>query len=113
MTFSKEFVKNYKDIFSVDVHLADDGVVQAIRTGDIEMSMKTPSGIKKGTLRGVWHILKLSRNLFSVGRVTKDVGPVTFESDGCFVKVKKLQWKLGAREVKGLFKLCMTPISTD
>ena len=69
--------------------------------------------MKKGILRGVWHIPKLSRNLFSVGRFTKDVGPVTFESDGCFVKTKGMQWKLGVREGKGLFKLCMTPISTD
>ena len=113
MTFSKEFMMNYKDISPVDVRLADDGVVQAIGTGDIVMSMKTPQGIKKGKLRGVWHIPKLSRNLFSVGRFTKDVGPVTFESDGCFVKAKGMQWKLGAREGKGLFKLCMTPVNTD
>ena len=37
-----------KDFSSVDIHLADDGVVQAIGTGDIEMSMKTPHGMKKG-----------------------------------------------------------------
>ncbi|POM74929.1 Copia proteinlike [Phytophthora palmivora] len=58
----------------------------------------------------VWHIPKLSRNLFSVGRFTKDVGPVTFERDGCFAETKKIKWQLGAREGKGLFKLCMTPI---
>ena len=77
------------------------------------MSMKTPYRNKKDMLRGVWHIPKLSRNLFSVGRLTKVVGPVTFESDGCFVKAKGMQWKLGAREGKMLFKLCMMPVSTD
>ncbi|KAG2758505.1 hypothetical protein Pcac1_g29358 [Phytophthora cactorum] len=40
--------------------------------------------MKKGVLTNVWYIPKLSRNLFSVGRFTKDVGPVTFESDGVF-----------------------------
>ena len=30
MTSSKRFMKNYKDFGPVDVHLADDGVVQAI-----------------------------------------------------------------------------------
>ncbi|GMF82605.1 unnamed protein product [Phytophthora fragariaefolia] len=79
----------------VDVHLADDGVVQAVGSGDIVMSMKTPRGIRKGVLTGVWHIPKLSRNLFS--RFTNDVGPVTFKRDGCFVKKVVLgscTWKL-------------------
>ena len=42
MTFLKKFMKNYKNINPVDLHLADDGVVQAVGTGDIIMSMKTP-----------------------------------------------------------------------
>ncbi|KAG6590650.1 gag-pol polyprotein [Phytophthora cinnamomi] len=101
MTSSKKFMRNYKKISPVDVHLADDGVVQAIGRGDIVMKMQTPRGVKKGVLTNVWHIPKLSRNLFSVGRFTKDVGPVTFESDGCFTETKGLKWKLGAREGKG------------
>ncbi|POM77764.1 Integrase catalytic core protein [Phytophthora palmivora] len=113
MTYSKEYMKNYKKMTPVDVHLADDGVVQAVGCGDIVMSMKSPRGIKKGVLTKVWHIPKLSRNLFSVGRFTKDVGPVTFERDGCFAETKKIKWQLGAREGKGLFKLCMTPIMPD
>ena len=99
MTYSKEYMKNYKKMTPVDVHLADDGVVQAVGSGDIVMSMKTPRGIKKGVLTGVWHIPKLSRNLFSVGRFTKDVGRVTFKRDGCFAETKNIKWKLGA-EVK-------------
>uniref|UniRef100_H3H9D2 CCHC-type domain-containing protein n=1 Tax=Phytophthora ramorum TaxID=164328 RepID=H3H9D2_PHYRM len=105
MTSSNKYMRNYKKMAPVDVHLADDGVVQAVGTGDIVMSMKTPRGMKKGVLTNVWHIPKLSRNLFSVGRFTKDVGPVTFESDGCFADNKGLKWQLGAREGKGLFKL--------
>ena len=54
-------------------------------------------------------IPKLSLNLFSVGRFTKEVEPVTFETNGCFAETKGVKWKLGAREGKGLFKLCMTP----
>uniref|UniRef100_H3H7L6 CCHC-type domain-containing protein n=1 Tax=Phytophthora ramorum TaxID=164328 RepID=H3H7L6_PHYRM len=96
MTSSKTYMRNYKTMAPVDVHLADDGVVQAVGTGDIVMSMKTPRGMKKGVLTNVWHIPKLSRNLFSVGRFTKDVGPVTFESDGCFADNKGLKWQLGA-----------------
>uniref|UniRef100_H3H2R9 Retrovirus-related Pol polyprotein from transposon TNT 1-94-like beta-barrel domain-containing protein n=1 Tax=Phytophthora ramorum TaxID=164328 RepID=H3H2R9_PHYRM len=113
MTSSNKYMRNYKKMAPVDVHLADDGVVQAVGTGDIVMSMKTPRGMKKGVLTNVWHIPKLSRNLFSVGRFTKDVGPVTFESDGCFADNKGLKWQLGAREGKGLFKLCMTPMMPD
>jgi transposase InsO family protein len=60
-------------------------------------------------LTSVWHIPKLSRNLFSVGRFTKDVGPVTFERDGCFAETKGIRWKLRACEGKGLFRLCMKP----
>ena len=60
------------------MHLADDVVVQAVGKGDIIMSTKTEHGVKKGVLTGVWHIPKLTRNLFSVERFTKDVGPVTF-----------------------------------
>uniref|UniRef100_H3GZY1 CCHC-type domain-containing protein n=1 Tax=Phytophthora ramorum TaxID=164328 RepID=H3GZY1_PHYRM len=113
MTSSNKYMRNYKTMAPVDVHLADDGVVQAVGTGDIVMSMKMPRGMKKGVLTNVWHIPKLSRNLFSVGRFTKDVGPVTFESDGCFADKKGLKWQLGAREGKGLFKLCMTPMMPD
>ncbi|GMF66050.1 unnamed protein product [Phytophthora lilii] len=90
-----------------------DATRDAVGTGDIVMSMKTPRGTKKGVLTNVWHIPKLSRNLFSVGRFTKDVGPVTFETDGCFAEAKGIKWKLGAREGKGLFKLCMTPVVPD
>ena len=61
----------------------------------------------------MWHIPKLSRNFFSVGRFTKDVGPVTFTQDGCFAEVNGLRWKLGAREGKGLFKLCIEPFLVD
>ncbi|KAG3215583.1 Retrovirus-related Pol polyprotein from transposon TNT 1-94 [Phytophthora cactorum] len=113
MTSSKKYMGNYKTISPVDVHLVDDGVVQAVGTGDIAMSMKTPRGMKKGVLTNVWHIPKLSRNLFSVGRFTKDVGPVIFERDGCFAEKKGLKWQLGARLGKGLFKLCMTPMMPD
>ncbi|CAI5740019.1 unnamed protein product [Peronospora destructor] len=55
---SKHFKTKYKSIDPIDVHLADDGVVQAIGIGDIVM-MKTPSGVKKGVLTNVWHIPKL------------------------------------------------------
>ncbi|KAG6604645.1 Gag-pol Polyprotein [Phytophthora cinnamomi] len=50
MTSSKKFMRNYKKISPVDVHLADDGVVQAIGRGDIVMKMQTPRGVKKGVL---------------------------------------------------------------
>ncbi|KAG6578271.1 Copia proteinlike [Phytophthora cinnamomi] len=91
MTSSKKFMRIYKKISPVDVHLADDGVVQAIGRGDIVMKMQTSRGVKKGVLTNVWHIPKLSRNLSSVGRFTKDVGPVMFESDGCFTETKGLK----------------------
>uniref|UniRef100_A0AAV1UKU7 Integrase catalytic domain-containing protein n=1 Tax=Peronospora matthiolae TaxID=2874970 RepID=A0AAV1UKU7_9STRA len=69
--------------------------------------------MKKGVLTNVWHIPKLSRNLFSVGRFTKDVGPVTFTKDGCYGEAKGTKWKIGAREGKGLFKLQMTPVAPE
>uniref|UniRef100_H3H8T6 Integrase catalytic domain-containing protein n=1 Tax=Phytophthora ramorum TaxID=164328 RepID=H3H8T6_PHYRM len=34
-------------------------------------------------------------------------------TDGCFADNKGLKWQLGAREGKGLFKLCMTPMMPD
>lgn len=108
ISHTKTFMKNYKKIDPVDVHLADDGVVQAVGTGDIVMSMTTPRGTKKGVLTNVWHIPKLSRNLFSVGRFTKDVAPVTFDSNGCVVLLKGAKWTIGTRAGKGLFKLNMT-----
>ena len=69
--------------------------------------------MKKGLITSVWHIPKLSRNLFSVERFKKDVGPVTFKQDGCFAEVNGLRWKLGALKGKGLFKLCMEPFLVD
>ncbi|KAF1316242.1 Integrase catalytic core protein, partial [Globisporangium splendens] len=113
MSYSKRFMINYKNIDPVDVHLADDGVVQAIGSGDIVMTMKTPSGDKKGVLTNVWHIPKLTRNLFSVGRFTKDVAPMTFDTSVCYVNLKGQKWKVGERAGKGLFKLCMTPVKTE
>ena len=70
-------MKNHKKIDSIYVNLADDGAVQAIGVGDIVMAMTTPSGIRKGFLKEIWHIPKLSRNLFSIGRFTKDVAPLS------------------------------------
>uniref|UniRef100_A0AAV1VIE1 Retrovirus-related Pol polyprotein from transposon TNT 1-94-like beta-barrel domain-containing protein n=1 Tax=Peronospora matthiolae TaxID=2874970 RepID=A0AAV1VIE1_9STRA len=88
MSCSKKSMRNYKVFNAVDVQITDDEIVQAIGSGDIVMSMKTPQGIKKGVLTNVCHILKLARNLLSVGRFTKDVGPVTFTKDGCYGEAK-------------------------
>ena len=113
MSHTNKFMKNYEKINPVDVHLADDGTVQAVGTGDIVMSMTTPSGVKKGVLRNVWHIPKLSRNLFSVGRFTEDVAPVTFDKNSCFVNLKGSKWTIGDRVGKGLFKLNMAPVPVE
>ncbi|POM66843.1 Integrase catalytic core protein [Phytophthora palmivora] len=86
MTYSIEYMKNYKKMTPVDVHLADNGVVQTVGSGDI---VKTKHRVKEGVLTKMRHVPKLSRNLFST---------------------KKIKWQLGAREGKGLFKLCMNPI---
>ena len=91
MSYLKEFMVNYKNIDPVNEHLADDGVVEPIEIGDAVMTMKTPSGIKKGVLTNVLYIPKLSRNLFSVGRFTKDVSPMTFNTSVCFVLLKNLK----------------------
>ena len=53
MTCSKKFMRSYKVFDAVDVHIADDGIVQAIGSGDIVMSMRTPQGLKKGVLENV------------------------------------------------------------
>ena len=74
---------NYKTIDSVNVHLADDAFMQAIGSGDIVMMMKTPSGAKKGVPTSVWHIIKLICNPFSVGRFTKNVTAVLFDTSTC------------------------------
>ena len=113
MSHTKFFMKHYKKIDPIDVHLADDGVVEAIGIGDIVMSMKTPSGTTKGVLISVWHIPKLSRNLFSVGRFTNDVTPVTFDNNGCTVQLKGAKWNIDTRVGKGLFKLNMTPLPIE
>ena len=113
MSYTNQFMTKYKTFDPVDVHLADDGVVQAVGSGDIVMMMKTPSGVKKGVLRNVWHIPKLTRNLFSVGRFTKDVAPMTFDTSVCHVNLKNKKWRIGERAGKGLFKLCMTPVQSE
>lgn len=103
MTCSKKFMRNYKVFDAGDVYLADDRIVQAIGSGDIVVPMKTPQGMKKGVLANVQHILQLFRNLFSVGRFSKNVGPVTFTKDGCYRKARKAECKMKVREGKGLF----------
>ena len=83
MTHSKSVFSNFRSIKSVKVHLADDGIVEAIGCGDVEMTMNTPCGLRKGVLTNVWFVPKLSRNLFSVARFARDVGPITFDSTKC------------------------------
>ena len=100
MSHTKTFMRNYKKIDSVSVHLADDGIVQAVGVDDIVMSMHSPRGMKKCVLKGVWHIPKLSRNLFYVGRFTKDVAPVTFDSKYCSVLLKENKWTIRSRVKK-------------
>ena len=102
MTCSKACLKNYRTIKPVQVHLADDGTVEAIGCGDVEMVMETPRGPRKGVLTNVWCIPTLSRNLFSVSRFTEDVDPLTFDSDKCFVNLKGASWTIGKRIGKEL-----------
>lgn len=45
----------------------------------------------------VRHIPRLSHELYFIGWLTKDVGPVTFERNGCFAETMASRWKLGAR----------------
>ena len=54
MTNFKELIRRFKEFGPVDVHLADDGVAQAIGKGDIVMSMRTRQGVKKGDFKNVW-----------------------------------------------------------
>ncbi|KAL7680383.1 hypothetical protein Plhal304r1_c066g0153901 [Plasmopara halstedii] len=67
MTYSKAYMKSYKTIFLLNAHLADDGVVQVVKTLDIGMSMTASRRRKQDVLASVWHTPKLSRNLFFVG----------------------------------------------
>ena len=87
MTRSKSCLTNYQAMKPVTVHLADDGTVEAIGRGDVHMEMQTPHGLRKGVLKNVWFVPRLSRDLFSVARFAKDVGPITFESDKCVVNL--------------------------
>ena len=84
-------MRNFTEITLVSLPLADDGVVQDVGISDIFMPIKTTHGVKNGVITTVWHIPKLSRNLFSVGRLAKDVRPVTFECDRCFADTKRSQ----------------------
>lgn len=81
-------MRSYKVLDSVDAHLADDGIVHTISSGDIVVSIKTPRRTKKGVLTNVSHISKLSKNLFSLVRFTYDVGSVTLTKDGWHGKTK-------------------------
>jgi len=114
-TCSEACLKNYRAIKPVQVHLADDGTVEAIGCGDVEMVMmiETPRGPRKGVLTNVWYIPKLSRNLFSVSRFAKDVDPITFDVDKCFVDLKDASWTIEKRIGKSLFKLSTTPAITN
>ena len=87
-SYSKQFMTKYKTIDPVDVHLADDGFVQPFGSDDVVKTMKTSSGVKKGVIFSVWHISKLTRNLFSVGRFTKYVAPVNFDASACYADIK-------------------------
>jgi len=103
-------MKSYRATKPVQVHLADDGTVEAIGSGDVEMVVETPRGPRKGVLTNVWCIPTLSQNLFSVSRFTEDVDPLTFDSAKCFVGLKGASWTIGKRIGKGLFKLSVTPV---
>lgn len=111
MTHSKTVLTGYRSIKPVKVHLADDGTVEAIGCGDVEMVMQTQHGPRIGVLKNVWHVPRLSRNLFSVARFARDVGPITFETNKkCAATLKGSVWTIGTRVKKGLFKRNMTPI---
>ena len=51
--------------------------------------------------------------LFSVGRFTKDVAPVTFDASVCYADIKNQKWKIGEHAGKSMFKLCMTPVQAE
>ena len=110
MTHSKAVLTGYRSIQTVKVHLADDGTVEAIGCGDVEMVMKTQHGPRKGVLKNVWHVPRLSRNLFSVAPFARNVCPVTFETNKCVATLKGSVWTIGTRVGKGLLQLNMTPV---
>lgn len=113
MTCFKKFMQSHKVFAAVDAHLADDEIIQATGSGDFVASMNTPQGMEKGVLTNVWHISKLSRNRFSVGSFTKDVGPVTFTKSRCDGEDKETKRKIGVREGKRLLYLQMTPVTPE
>ena len=56
--YTIDHMKNFKPHFRLDMHLADDVVMQAVVTGSISMSIETKLGFKRGVLYSLWHILK-------------------------------------------------------
>ena len=110
ITYATEYMNKYTKTSPANVHLADDGVMQPVGKGVIVMSMKNHLGVKTGVSTGVWNIPKLTRSLFSVGRVTKDVRPVTFESYASYGKAKYVNCQLFACMGMVRFMLCMTPL---
>uniref|UniRef100_A0AAV1V4P0 Retrovirus-related Pol polyprotein from transposon TNT 1-94-like beta-barrel domain-containing protein n=1 Tax=Peronospora matthiolae TaxID=2874970 RepID=A0AAV1V4P0_9STRA len=113
MSYAREFMFSDKTICPVNVHLADDDVVEEIRWGEVVMKVKTPSGSKKGILMNLLYVPKLSRNLFSARMFTKDVVPMTVNTSSCFVDHIGQKWKVCERSGNGLFQLIMTPVKPE
>ncbi|KAH9192609.1 hypothetical protein AeNC1_005421 [Aphanomyces euteiches] len=110
MTNSKANMINYKAMKAIKVHLADNYVIEAIGRGDIVMELATPEGPKRGVLKGVWYLPRLSRNLFSFSQFTSQGISVSIEKNTCVMEKSGTKFAIDERFGKNLYKLKMKPV---
>ncbi|KAH9082935.1 hypothetical protein Ae201684P_013838 [Aphanomyces euteiches] len=66
--------------------------------------------LKRGVLKDVWYLPRLSRNLFSVRQFTSQCTSVSFEKNTCGMEKGGTKFAIGERFGKGLYKLKVKPV---
>ena len=88
MTHNKDILMNYKE-FAVpeNVALGDSSVVKALGSGTVSLMMFLDGNkMKKGTLRNVLYVPKLTCNLFSVRAAVAMRNVMEFTNEYCLIK---------------------------
>jgi hypothetical protein len=86
MTYQPDWLEKHEEFDRPEkVKMGDGYFVDAFGKGQVGMTMHLSSGDKQVMFHDVFYVPKLSKNLFSVGAVTRKGKKVQFEGKCCFI----------------------------
>jgi hypothetical protein len=97
MTHRKDWLACFEEIAPVEIHLADNSIVEAVGKGQVKLDAARSLG-------SVWYVPKLAKNLFSVRKAVSNGAKIEFGSQDCGIKSPDGQISIQAQLKDGLYQ---------